>query len=609
MNTFSKRPGMGAIPFQDNVSGTTFRVWLPFAQSVNVSGTFNGWATDQDPLVSENNGYWSADISGAKATDRYRYVIAGPDIPGIQWRTDPYCRSVESTEGNGAIVAETFDWGTVSFSMPAWNEMVIYELHVASFYERNLGVPGDFTAMVDKLGYLSDLGVNAIEIMPVFGFPGPYSLGYNPALPFDIESNYGTPDSFKQFIKIAHQNGIAVILDIVLNHFGPDDLDSSLLRPDGWSQNGMDGIYFYNDWRGDTHFGPRPDYGRPELRHFLRDNAMMWLQEYRVDGLRFDSTVNIRNVYGNNNDPAHDLADGWALLSWINNDIGQTAPWKITIAEDLQDNDWITRNTGSGGAGFDAQWNSYYYWRLYNAITATDDASRNMIDLRDAITHVFEGDVFKSLSFFNNHDQCAQINNNFRLPERIWMGHADSWVARKRYTLAAGILFTSPGIPMIFQGDEFLEWGSWDPSREIDWTKRDRFTGIWDLFQSLIRLRRNWFNNTRGLSGQSVNFFHLNNQDKLIAYHRWKDGGPGDDTIVVANFANRSYNSYTIGFPHDGTWYMRFNSDWNGYSPDFGNQAGYDTQADSPDGEGGADGMPFRGNIGLGPYSILILSQ
>ncbi len=586
MNTFSKRPGMGAIPFQDHVPGTTFRVWLPFARSVNVSGTFNGWATDQDPLVSENNGYWSADISGAGATDRYRYVIAGPDIPGIQWRTDPYCRSVESTEGNGAILADTFDWGTVSFSMPAWNELVIYELHVASFYERDLGVPGDFTVMVDKLGYLGDLGVNAIEIMPVFGFPGPYSLGYNPAFPFDIESNYGTADSFKQFIKIAHQNGIAVILDIVLNHFGPADLDSSLRRPDGWSQNGMDGVYFYNDWRGDTHFGPRPDYGRPEVRQYLRDNAMMWLNEYRVDGLRFDSTVNIRNVYGNNNDPAHDLADGWGLLSRINNDIDQTAPWKITIAEDLQDNDWITRDTSSGGAGFDAQWNSYYYWRLFNAITAADDADRNMIDLRDAITHVFEGDAFKSLIFFNNHDQCAQINNNFRLPERIWMGHADSWAARKRYTLAAAILFTSPGIPMIFQGDEFLEWGSWDPSREIDWTKRDRFTGIWDLFQSLIRLRRNWFNNTRGLSGQSVNFFHLNNQDKLIAYHRWKDGGPGDDTIIVANFANRSYDSYTIGFPRAGSWYVRFNSDWNGYSPDFGNQAGYDTTADSPNGEG-----------------------
>jgi 1,4-alpha-glucan branching enzyme len=232
-----------------------------------------------------------------------------------------------------------------------------------------------------------------------------------------------------------------------------------------------------------------------------------------------------------------------------------------------------------------------------------------MEDLRDAITHSFDGDAFKSLSFFNNHDQCAQINNNFRLTDRIWMGHADSWVVRKRYTLAAAVLFTSPGIPMIFQGDEFLEWGSWDPSREIDWTKRQTFTGIWDCFQSLIRLRRNWFNNTNGLRGQFVNFFHINNQDKMIAYHRWENGGPGDDVLIVANFANRSFVSYTIGFPRAGTWFVRFNSDWNGYSADFSNQAGYDTSAGNPSGDAGRDGLPYQGNIGIGPYSVLILSQ
>ncbi len=162
---------------------------------------------------------------------------------------------------------------------------------------------------------------------------------------------------------------------------------------------------------------------------------------------------------------------------------------------------------------------------------------------------------------------------------------------------------------MIFQGDEFLEWGSWDPTRELDWTKRTLFTGVWDLFQSLIRLRRNWFNNTSGLSGQFVNFFHRNNLDKMIAYHRWENGGPGDDVVITANFANRSYDSYTIGFPHPGTWYVRLNSDWNGYSPDFGNQAGYDTTAGNPFGEAGRDGLPCQGNIGIGPYSVLILSQ
>jgi 1,4-alpha-glucan branching enzyme len=581
---------MGSIVYP---GGTTFRVWLPFATRVCVSGTFNDWATDTTPLASEGNGYWSADIPDAKAGDRYKYVISGPMIEGIQWRTDPYCKSVANTDGaEGAIVEDTFDWGTTHFQMPDWNELVIYELHVASFNGTS-SAPGSFDSIIARLDYLSDLGVNAIEILPIFGFPGAYSLGYNPAFPFDIESNYGTPDGFKGFIRKAHEKGIAVILDIVLNHFGPDDLDASLRRPDGWYINGLDGIYFYSDWRGHTAFGPRPDYGRGEVRSYLRDSAMMWLEEYRVDGLRLDSTINIRNVLGNNDDPAHDLPDGWSLMAWINDDIDRTMPWKITIAEDLQDNAWITRETRLGGAGFDSQWDASFYWKLVTAVTAAADGDRDMNEVSAALTHTLGPDACRRLIYFNNHDQCAAINRSLRLPDRIWAGHADSWTVRKRYTLAAGILCTTPGIPMIFQGDEFLTWGSWDPALDLDWGQLDRYPGIRALFRDLFRLRRNFGNRTAGLKGQHVDVFHVNNTDKLIAYHRWADGGPGDDVVVIANFADRSYDSYDLALPREGTWYVRFNSDAHFYSPDFGNQGGFAT----------------TGAVAIGPYSLLILSQ
>ena len=224
--------------------------------------------------------------------------------------------------------------------MPSWNELVIYELHVASF-NKTRDQPGDFSSIIEKLGILRDLGINAIEMLPIFGFPGDHSLGYNPALPFDIESKYGLPSDFKKFVKTAHEYGIAIILDVVYNHFGPDDLDTSLWQFDGWSENGKGGIYFYNNWRSKTAFGDRPDFGRGEVRQFIRDNVLMWLEEYQIDGLRFDSTVNIRNVSGNN-DPGNDLPEGWSLLQWLNDEIDSKMPWKITIAEDLQNNDWIT---------------------------------------------------------------------------------------------------------------------------------------------------------------------------------------------------------------------------------------------------------------------------
>jgi 1,4-alpha-glucan branching enzyme len=167
------------------------------------------------------------------------------------------------------------------------------------------------------------------------------------------------------------------------------------------------------------------------------------------------------------------------------------------------------------------------------------------------------------------------------------------------------MVFCAPGIPMIFQGQEFLEAGYFKDNVPLDWTRLTTYAGIHLLYRDLIRLRRNWFNQTRGLSGAHVNVHHVNDADKVLGFHRSAAGGPGDDVVVVANFANRTYSSYTLGFPRSGAWRVRFNSDWSGYSPDFGNQAGADTVA------GGApmDGLPCRANVGIGPYSVLILSQ
>jgi 1,4-alpha-glucan branching enzyme len=166
-------------------------------------------------------------------------------------------------------------------------------------------------------------------------------------------------------------------------------------------------------------------------------------------------------------------------------------------------------------------------------------------------------------------------------------------------------VFTAPGIPMIFQGQEFLEDGFFKDSVPLDWSRLTTYAGIQLLYRDLIRLRRNWFNQTAGLRGQNLSVHHVNNADKLIGFHRWANGGPGDDVVVLANFANRSYDRYALGFPRDGFWRVRFNSDWQGYSADFGNCPGYDTLA----GGDSRDGMPFQANVGIGPYSVLILSQ
>jgi 1,4-alpha-glucan branching enzyme len=225
--------------------------------------------------------------------------------------------------------------------------------------------------------------------------------------------------------------------------------------------------------------------------------------------------------------------------------------------------------------------------------------------VRSIIEKPFGGNAFNRVIYTESHDEVAASNGKRRVPEDIHPGHADSWEAKKRSTLGAGLVFTSPGIPMICQGQEILEWIPFGDQHRLDWEKYNRFRGIFDLYRDLIRLRRNWFNNTRGLRGHHVNVFHVNPQDKVVAFHRWDNGGPGDDVVVVANFGNRAYDSYAIGFPYQGAWYVRFNSDWNGYSPDFGNHHSYNTSA----GWGSRDGMHYSGNVGIGPYSIIILSQ
>jgi 1,4-alpha-glucan branching enzyme len=612
--------GMGAVL---ESGGCTFRVWAPFAETVAVVGDFTTPPWDvRIPLRrdSEQGGgrdYWSAWVHGVKDRDQYKFVLTrdGEEI----WKLDPYCRDatgeIDLATGqprdNNAIVDDpAFDWGPEAFRMPNWNELVVYEMHIGTFNNAD-GKSGTFEEAIDRLGHLAELGVNAIEVMPAEDFESETSMGYNPNFLFAIDDAYGTQNAVQRFVKAAHARGIAVIFDVVYNHFGPGSADS-LWRFDGWHDGPYGGIYFYNDPRALTDYGDnRPDFGRAEVRQFIRDNAMMWLHEYRADGLRLDSCLNIRRAAGKGQDHG-EIPEGWSLLQWINNDKDRELPWNITIAEDLQDDEWITRETAAGGAGFNSQWDVSFFRAVKDAAVAPGDDSRDVAAIARALAHRYNGDAFRRVIYSESHDEVTIQNGDWlgRMPEKIHWGHADSWESKKRSTLAAALVMTAPGIPMIFQGQEFLEWGTWcdnpavSPNAMLDWSKKERFRGIFDLYRRLIALRRNRDGNTRGLTGQHLNVFHVNDDAKVIAYHRWMLGGPGDDVIVVANFANRAYDSYNVGLPRDGTWYLRFNSDWSAYDPSFSDK-GYDATA-AP---GENQGMPFNGNVALGPYSAIILSQ
>src|SRR3974377_1734183 len=226
-----------------------------------------------------------------------------------------------------------------------------------------------------------------------------------------------------------------------------------------------------------------------------------------------------------------------------------------------------------------------------------------MSALAAPLTHTYKAAALQRVIYTESHDEDA--NGHQRVPEEIWPGQPASVYSQKRSSLGAALVFTAPGIPMIFQGQEFLESGSWSDRTPLDWSKAATFAGILNLYRDLIRFRRNWFNNTAGLRGQNLNVFHINDAAKVLAFHRWDQGGPGDDVVVILNFANQSYDSYLIGFPRAGLWRLRFNSDWNGYSPVFSNHPAFDPAAADPP----RDNLTSSASVSLGPYTALLFSQ
>ena len=585
--------GMGPIVLDH---GVAFRVWAPHANRVSVIGDFNGWKADTDPMEREDSGCWVTVVEKAKPGDQYKYELTN----GSQTfqRIDPRVREVTNSVGNGVIHDPDFDWQGDDFTMPAWNELVIYETHVGTFFRGGDDV-GSFNSFAGRFDHLKHLGVNALEIMPIAEFAGDLSWGYNPAHPYAIESAYGGPSGFKRFVRQAHQAGFAVLLDVVYNHFGPSDLD--LWRFDGWSENDKGGIYFYNDHRSSTPWGDtRPDYGRGEVRSYIRDNAMMWLEDYHIDGLRYDMTLYIRSVDASG---LQEIPDGWGLTQWINSEVHACKPSAITIAEDLQNNPYLTKPDAEGGAGFSSQWDAKFVHPIREVITKPDDASRSMADVRDALGHAYNGDAFQRVVYTESHDEVA--NGKSRIPSEIDQDDPDTWYAQKRAAIGLALTLTSPGIPMLFQGQEFLEDGWFQDTSQLDWDQAEDHAGIIQLTATLIRLRRNQDQTTKGLTGRHVEVFHINHRDKVVAFRRWADGGPGDETVVIVNFANRYHDPYDFGLPCGGPWQRRFSSDEKTFSTDFGGKASGDIDAiEKP-----LDGRSHRGRIELPPYTVLIYSQ
>jgi 1,4-alpha-glucan branching enzyme len=537
------------------------------------------------------DGVWSVDVSTAVTNEQYKYYIIY-DGSG-NWKHDPRSRyvTVAGSGGNDIIYNPTnFNWNGDDFTAPGISNLFVYELHMGTFPPNSS--PSRFVDATNQLPYLKSLGVNAVEVMPIaeFGNSGS-SWGYDPAQMFAVDdSQYGGPDGFKTFVKTCHAFGIAVLLDVVHNHYGPDLLD--MWNFDGWAGTnslGGGGIYFYES---DTNLQitpwgyTRPNFSSNQVCSFIEDSFTMWLSEYHVDGFRWDTpgammTDNIGDY----------IPDAGDLIGSINGMIHTNYNGKISIAEDVYDS-----------FGFDSAWDTTYSDTVTPVLTNVVDSMRDMTVITNAIeNNVRYGGPAGTgrVVFLESHDVVGDLNDGVRLVTAIDPLAPNSYRARKLSTLGAAVTVTAPGIPMIFQGQEMLESESFDSSTNVDWSKTNTYSYIVQFYRDLISARRNLEGYTPGLEGDQSAILQMDNVNKVVSFHRWDSAVSNADAVVIANFSDVTNVNYSATFPWAGTWYVHLNSDSTNYGPDYSNIGSSVVTA---------SGSRTSASVTIGPYSALIFS-
>ena len=389
-------------------------------------------------------------------------------------------------------------------------------------------------------------------------FSGNHSWGYNPSDLFAVENAYGGPDALKEFVKAAHARGISVHVDIVHNHYGPEGVD--LLQFDGYGGgDNKAGIYFYeDDERAQTPWGPRPDFGRAGVREFIADQVRMWFDEYKIDGLRWDSTANIRRF----GDGAFENPDGDKLLDEISRMIRREYPSKISIAEDAV-----------GDERFDASWEYDFHHSgadrdlgvVPQLVKPTGET-----DAGDILRRIESDLGLRRVIYTENHDETGTLNGNRRLVSDADEADPQSLLARRKHALAAVITLTAPGIPLVFMGQELMEDKAFHDSNPLSWKRGDHSFHASELYRDLIRLRRNLDNRSAALRDTHVRPLSQTGQTgQLLAYRRFVPGRAEDQLVVVINFSDQEVRDYPLLFPTAGDWRVLINTDDCKYGKDF----------------------------------------
>lgn len=419
-----------------------FTVWAPYVSQVELK--LLSPREETVPMRSDRLGYWRVTVEGIFPGARYRYLLDGE-----RERPDPASRfQPEGVEGPSEVVDPFFPWDDGNWRGRRLEELVIYELHVGTFTPE-----GSFDGVASRIPYLKKLGVTALELMPIGQFPGERNWGYDGVFPFAPQNSYGGPKGLKRLVDACHRNGLAVILDVVYNHLGPEG-----------NYLGDFGPYFTDRYR--TPWGDAVNLDGPcsdEVRRYFVENALSWLRNYHIDGLRLDAVHHIYDFGAR-----HFLKE---LATAVRREERRTGRALAIIAEsDLNDPRLVT-SPERGGDGLDAQWCDDFHHALHALLTGErsgyyadfGEVSHLARALSDG--YVYTGQhsrhrcrrhgappflipAFRFIVSGQNHDQVGNRAGGERLT---------TLVSREKLRLAAATVMLSPFVPLLFMGEEYGE--------------------------------------------------------------------------------------------------------------------------------------------------------
>jgi 1,4-alpha-glucan branching enzyme len=551
----------------DDIPGVLFATWAPNAERVSVVGDFNGWDGRAHPMrVRGGTGIWELFIPELNAGSLYKFEIRNRDTGAILLKSDPYGQRCEVRPNTASVVASdvNHDWSDQEWMQARahadWlhGPVSIYEVHLGSWQRDENGNFLDYRELARRLvEYVTDLGFTHIELLPVSEHPLDASWGYQTAGYFAVTSRHGTPEDFRFFVDYCHQHGVGVILDWVPGHF-PKDMHG-LARFDGTA------LYEHDDPRLGEHreWGTLIfNYGRSEVKNFLLSNALYWLEEYHVDGLRVDAVASmlyldysrepgewLPNRYGGNEN-----LEAIDFLRELNTVVHERCPGTLMIAEESTSWPMVSRPVYLGGLGFTMKWNMGW--------------------MNDTLEYFNQDPVYRRY----HHDRLTfsmlyAFTENFILPfshDEVVHGKAsliykmpgDDWQRLANLRLLYAYQFTHPGKKLLFMGGEFAQGPEWRHDQALDWYVLDypKHRGIQSLVRDLNRLYRDngaLYRNEFDWTG--FEWVDCHDADQSVLTFLRKDG---DDFLVVAlNFTPVPRHGYRIGVPRAGAYREHLNTD------------------------------------------------